>query len=78
MRKLKLPGLPRFRVGDLIGWVPRRCQGCLEIKQGVIKRRMSTAYVNDASNFMVSCEDCYQASEEVWAEMWQEYWSGCL
>lgn len=39
---------------------------------------MNTAYVNDECNWMTSCLDCFNRSEEDWAEKWAEYYSGLL
>jgi transcription elongation factor Elf1 len=41
----------------------------------VERRRMSTAYVHEESNYLVSCLMCWEQSEADWRELWDEYWS---
>lgn len=56
------------------------CQGfsgpCDSMKAG--RYAQNTRYVNDELNFMVLCDRCQEESNEYWAEMWSDYWSGCL
>jgi len=54
------------------------CPHCNRLRRGVESRRMNTAYVNDESNFTLSCEPCYDKTISYYAEMWDEYWSGRL
>ncbi|MBZ9622981.1 hypothetical protein G9F71_008945 [Clostridium sp. FP2] len=37
------------------------------------RRRMSTAYEHDESNFCTECEECFERTEEYWEDMWDEY-----
>ena len=39
------------------------------------KRRLNTNFVNDESNWMVSCEDCFQLEREYYAERWADYYT---
>ena len=59
-------------------YYPTFCPCCERYQQGVERRRMNTNYVEAESNFMTSCEECFEDSEAHWSEMWREYYSGCL
>jgi hypothetical protein len=41
-------------------------------------QRQNTRYIDDASNWVCLCEECFAAREEIWAECWREYWSSVL
>jgi len=43
-----------------------------------IRRRQNTAYPNDEMNFAILCAECQAENDEHWAEMWAEYYRGCL
>jgi hypothetical protein len=45
--------------------------------QGVYpkRRRMSTAYQDEKSNYIEECDDCFEITEEYWEERWAEYYS---
>lgn len=58
--------------------VKPRCPICGERRKDVESRRQNTAYVNDESNFVTSCGECYEEIQEYWAERWQEYYGRCL
>jgi hypothetical protein len=52
-----------------------RCCGCGRI--GWHKnRRLNTAYVNDAQNWVRSCQDCYDEMWEHYAHLWSELYYG--
>lgn len=59
-------------------YYPTICECCGLLKHGVAKRRMNTNYTDHESNFIVSCQECFERSEEHWDEMWREYYSGQL
>jgi len=40
------------------------------------RRRMSTAYVDEESNYCTECKDCFEETEACWKEMWDDYNSG--
>ena len=40
--------------------------------------RQNTKYVNEDANYKVMCPKCREANDEYWADMWSDYWSGCL
>ena len=42
------------------------------------KHRQNTAYHDDKRNWVFLCPRCSEANNEYWAEMWREYWRGCL
>lgn len=44
----------------------------------VAKRRLNTAYVNDESNWFVSCKACYDDLYAMYEEQWKDYYSGAL
>lgn len=59
-------------------YYPTRCLCCGVYTHDVERRRMNTAYVNEASNYLTSCLSCYEESERHWAELWAEYYAGRL
>jgi len=40
--------------------------------------RQNTAYVNEESNWVVLCPEHIEENEAYWADMWAEYYSGCM
>ncbi len=42
------------------------------------RRRQSTQYHDEESNYVTCCSDCFEEVEEHWAELWDEYYSGRL
>lgn len=47
-------------------------------QRGVKRRRQSTAYEDDESNYVTVCAVCFEEIEENWAAMWDEYWASRL
>lgn len=43
-----------------------------------IRRRQSTSYVEDHANWVVLCDECHEMNEDMWRDMWDDYYSGCL
>jgi len=35
---------------------------------------MNTRYVNDDSNYNNFCDQCFEDSEDYWADMWSDYY----
>jgi len=56
----------------------RRCPVCGRFRRSVRRSRRSTAYCDDRLNFIVCCDDCYEREEDYWADMWSDYYSGCM
>jgi hypothetical protein len=42
------------------------------------RRRQDTRYVDDERNFVTLCDRCFEECEKHWAEMWEEYYAGCM
>lgn len=59
---------------SLFGFV--RCPTCKLFKRSVKRRRMDTAYVDEESNFCCECADCFEITQEYWAERWADYYGG--
>ena len=55
-----------------------KCKCCNRIKSSIEKRARNTAYVDDKSNYSKICEDCAKRDYEYFAELWADYYSGCL
>lgn len=55
-----------------------KCPCCEQESDTVEKRRMNTQYQDPESNWMTSCLECFEISEEHWAYMWAEYWRSVL
>lgn len=54
------------------------CTMCRRVSFSVKNRRLNTAYVDDELNFQCSCEKCYDASYDYYADLWSDYYSDCL
>jgi hypothetical protein len=55
------------------------CECCGKLKPGdVQRRRRNTQYVDEASNLMVCCHECFSRDEEMMKEQWAEYYAGRL
>jgi hypothetical protein len=37
------------------------------------RRHMSTMYIDEESNYITVCADCFDYVEEIWEERWSEY-----
>lgn len=59
----------------LIGAMFRKCPRCERVTRDVKRRRLNTAYVNEADNWHTSCGACHQDGLEHFEQMWQEYYS---
>lgn len=61
-------------------WMPRFwCGGpCKHFGFDVKWRRKNTAYVDDKSNWMCSCSECYQETYDYYEERWSDYYSSRL
>jgi hypothetical protein len=61
------------RIRRIWNWLfgPRCCRCTC---RGATRQRMSTAYVNDESNYTVQCDECMVETEDYWADMWSEYY----
>ena len=44
---------------------------CHDIK----RRRQNTQYHEEESNYVTCCAECFGQIEEIWAEMWEWYYS---
>ena len=44
----------------------------------VIRRRQNTQYIQEESNWVTCCDECFEEVEEYWAERWAEYYNGRL
>lgn len=42
------------------------------------RRRQNTQYVNDESNFVIMCDECFAENEEHWRGMWADYYRDVL
>ena len=54
------------------------CPMCGIEKYDIHYRRMNTAYIEDDSNYITVCKDCFDEVEGIWKERWQEYYAGVL
>ena len=50
------------------------CPMCKDESDTVERRRQNTAYVNEESNWVTTCAECFEEIEEHWAEQWREYY----
>ena len=42
------------------------------------RQRQNTAYCDDERNWVTLCPDCMKSNDAHWADMWADYYSGCL
>lgn len=42
------------------------------------RRRQNTQYVDDSCNWVFLCDECFEVIQGYWADMWAEYYSGCM
>ena len=42
------------------------------------RRRQNTRYEDDAQNWVTLCDDCMKTNDAYWADMWANYYSGCM
>lgn len=54
------------------------CDMCGKTGPDVKRKRQNTAYVDDEANFNSLCPPCQEEADAYWAEMWAEYYRGCL
>lgn len=54
------------------------CLSCAEKKDDIAKRRLNTAYPDDASNWMLSCGECFEEARAYYAERWTDYYNEVL
>jgi hypothetical protein len=61
---------------DILG-NEKECDKCGRTNN-VITYRQRTHYINEKDNWVTLCEDCKEANDEYWDQMWDEYYKGCL
>jgi len=54
------------------------CGHCGEMKPEVKRRRLCTAYVEEESNLVESCFECYIERNDYWIERWMDYYCAAL
>lgn len=47
-------------------------------KYKAVKYRTSTAYTEEARNFLILCPKCQEESRDYWAELWRQYHADVL
>lgn len=55
-----------------------KCPICDGDDGTVERRHQNTAYVDEESNWLTSCKECFDEAEEYWAERWAEYYGSRL
>jgi hypothetical protein len=53
-----------------------KCQFCG--KEGAVRRRQGTAYVDDELNWATLCPECQERNDAYWNEMWDEFYRNCM
>jgi hypothetical protein len=56
----------------------KMCPLCAWESDNVAVRRLNTAYVDEISNWMISCQDCFDDTVFQYDEMWKAYYSSCM
>jgi hypothetical protein len=57
---------------------PLRIKACGRCGEPGEYRRQSSAYNNEESNWLYACDPCFEDLEEMWADMWREYYAGLM
>lgn len=57
---------------------PSECPYCGHKSKHIGRRRRSTQYVDDNSNWFLSCRPCFEMDAKYWSELWAEYYAGLL
>jgi len=61
--------------GALIGMqAGRHCEHCGRFSRNVRRRRLNTAYVDEESNWLFGCLECYDRATEYFEQLWDEYY----
>jgi hypothetical protein len=47
-------------------------------KYRAVKTLQNTRFAEEERNYNVLCPKCQLEADKYWAEMWREYWTGCL
>ncbi len=65
-----------------MNWLARifgqRCPYCQRWRWSVMRRRQNTAYVDDELNYAKCCRECFERTQEHWADMWSDYYRDCF
>lgn len=64
-----------FIINKIFG---EKCEHCGKRDKSVKNRRMNTAYCDDELNFCKECIGCFEETEKMWAEQWEDYNGGRL
>jgi hypothetical protein len=54
------------------------CPCCDRASDTIERRRLNTAYDNDAANWLGSCKDCFDAAWAGYEELWKAYYEDRL
>ena len=49
------------------------CGNCNKYLKYPKRRRMNTAYIDEESNYICECSDCFKLTQEYWQERWDDY-----
>lgn len=50
------------------------CPRCSRFTSTIERRRHSTMYEDEESNYSKLCQDCFDEEEEYWQERWEDYY----
>ncbi len=56
----------------------KKCDCCEREQETVERRRENTAYIDKEQNYIVCCLDCYDERQEMWKDMWEEYYASVM
>lgn len=54
------------------------CPCCKRLRPDVSLRRRNTRYVDEMLNWLPSCEECYAEDYAYYADLWDDFYCGCL
>lgn len=56
----------------------RCCRFCEQLRDDVKNRRRDAKYVDESLNWIGSCGECYERDCEYYAELWSDFYNGCM
>lgn len=54
------------------------CPMCKKESATVERRRQNTAYLEEESNWVTVCEDCFEEIQWQWEQMWRDLYGNIL
>jgi protein-arginine kinase activator protein McsA len=53
-----------------------KCQNCE--REDAVRYHQNTKFVDEERNWVTLCPPCAEENDEYWADMWSQYYQGCM